>query len=559
MLVAMALSHPLLAIVERRPQTSPRVRHLVGGHSGREFHDIPSSSAALERAGRLADALAVPITTDRALHFFFQDPPRSAEFPQRVEVAEHGHVRIGGIGLVGIAARALVGTLRRAHQREPRPTHEHLGVAARRDDAEIEASRHLLRRADAGEEGVVPRRPRRRKYLRERAGEQRLDLIVRLPNGGRGSNDLRTNRIRFQTAHAQGVDRRFVEADHRAEGAGNQMQLVLDHEIGRRQRPTERPAFPWRRRAVEPVIVVAFRTTEQHAGVADPRQRREFVNRRDQECRQPAIDRLVHRDDGQWSVAAEVAFEIRTGNAQVVRRVRIRFQREGRRREARAAPGTVLQRDRRRIAVGVLLKSVGLATRRVRVSITPSAHDIRRRRLAHPQANLERPVTVALRVALAFKLQGADQARRARKLIERQQTQRVAHHHAHTRTVQCIGVPAMSETPQHHGERGKTEIRLRLAAARREEQEIDDPAIRVVRIGETGQIQQDERELEGTPFGVLYALALSQRETDGPIGHAERIERVRVFGEHGNAAFDPLGSNARIVQQCFRGIASSVR
>ena len=152
--------------------------------------------------------------------------------------------------------------LRGAHEREPGFAHEDLGAAARRRDAEIAAARDPLHRHGAGEEGIAPVRPRRREDPRVGACEQGLDLVLGLAHGGGGGHDLRAHRSMFgiaaeaptgtiaktaiegatEVAHAQRLDRGFVQPHHGAQRTGDEVQLVLDHEVGRRQRAIEAPA-----------------------------------------------------------------------------------------------------------------------------------------------------------------------------------------------------------------------------------------------------------------------------------------------------------------------------
>ena len=83
----------------------------------------------------------------------------------------------------------------------------------------------------------------------------------------------------------------------------------------------------------------------------------------------------------------------------------------------------------------------------------------------------------ASRIA-AHQLQCADDARGARKLVERQEAQRVAHQHRDAGAERAgIGDPAMRDRPG-----GEAEIGLGLAAAGREEQQIDDLAVVVQRV-----------------------------------------------------------------------------
>ena len=57
----------------------------------------------------LADALALPVGLDRVLDLLLEDPPRAAQLAQAVEVAEHRHVRVGGVLLVLVPAGVAVG------------------------------------------------------------------------------------------------------------------------------------------------------------------------------------------------------------------------------------------------------------------------------------------------------------------------------------------------------------------------------------------------------------------------------------------------------------------
>ena len=51
----------------------------------------------------------------------------------------------------------------------------------------------------------------------------------------------------------------------------------------------------------------------------------------------------------------------------------------------------------------------------------------------------------------------------------------------------------------------EAEIGLGLAAAGREEQQVGDLAIGMLAIGKSGEVEQDERELERPPFAVPAA------------------------------------------------------
>jgi hypothetical protein len=158
--------------------------------------------------------------------------------------------------------------------------------------------------------------------------------------------------------------------------------------------------------------------------------------------------------------------------------------------------------------------------------------------LADPQADLEGPGTEALRVALALELEGADQRGGAAELIEGQEAQGVAHQHADAGALQA----GVTQPAQDQGEGGEAEVGLRLAAAGREEQEVDDAAIAVRGIDDAGEVEQDEGELERAParrIDLLRALvvavtgALAHRGGDGAVGQLEREEGVGIAGEGG--------------------------
>ncbi len=103
----------LLDVVEANPQPPPRLGHLVGGHARGQLHDLREVLAVLEEPALFADPLAAAVGLDRVLNLFLEDPPRPAQLAQAVEVAEHRHVRVGGVLVVLVAARVAVGSARR--------------------------------------------------------------------------------------------------------------------------------------------------------------------------------------------------------------------------------------------------------------------------------------------------------------------------------------------------------------------------------------------------------------------------------------------------------------
>ena len=163
------------------------------------------------------------------------------------------------------------------------------------------------------------------------------------------------------------------------------------------------------------------------------------------------------------------------------------------------------------------------------------AHPVRGCAFAHPEPDLERPLAVALRGPFAQQFQRADERGSAAQLVEGEEAQRVAHDDAHARTGPAVGL-RMPEPAEHHREGRKAKVRLRLAAAGGEEEEVHDLTVRVRRVGEPRQIQQQEGELEGAPLRILQTGALLEGEEYCRVRHPEGIERLRVVGEHRDAA-----------------------
>ena len=204
-----------LPLVEGALQAAARLRDLVRRDARGQLHHLRECLAVLEEAAPLTDAPTLPVPPGGILNFLFEDPAGAAELAQAVEVAEHGHVRVGGVHLVSVPARVAVGLLGRAHQRKPHPAHHRLRVPARAGNTEIQTPGRRLRRLRLGEEGVPPAWAGRREHLGVRPPEQRLDLILRPAYRRGGRDDLRPHRVPVDLSYAQGFDRGFVEADHR--------------------------------------------------------------------------------------------------------------------------------------------------------------------------------------------------------------------------------------------------------------------------------------------------------------------------------------------------------
>ena len=114
--------------------------------------------------------------------------------------------------------------------------------------------------------------------------------------------------------------------------------------------------------SVEAARVMAIGAAEEGTRRPDPRKCRELIHRGDQERRQPAVGRLVHSHHRKRAIARELALKVRTDDPQLARLVIVRPERERVRLKPRATPGTVLERDRRRLAPGVVLELTDLAS-----------------------------------------------------------------------------------------------------------------------------------------------------------------------------------------------------
>ena len=119
------------------------------------------------------------------------------------------------------------------------------------------ARRHLAGRHGTGEEGVAPIRPRGREDAGGRTCEDRLHLVAGVAGRGRGGDDLGLERVRGDRPRtvvgAEPLDRRLIEPHHRSKRAGDQVEFVLDHQIGWGQRRIEhRSRGPERRHRRSP-------------------------------------------------------------------------------------------------------------------------------------------------------------------------------------------------------------------------------------------------------------------------------------------------------------------
>ncbi len=116
----------------------------------------------------------------------------------------------------------------------------------------------------------------------------------------------------------------------------------------------------------------------------------------------------------------------------------------------------------------------------------------------------------------------------------------------------------MAKTPQHDREGRQAEVGLRLAAAGWEEEQVHELAVRLFRVGERGEVEQDEGELEGAPLRPAFRehvrVSPPERLGDGSVGHAEGVEGLFVSLQRGDSLLHSVGGELRAPQE-FLGSA----
>jgi hypothetical protein len=217
--------------------------------------------------------------------------------------------------------------------------------------------------------------------------------------------------------------------------------------------------------------------TEEGAALPDPGQAGELIDGSDQERRQPAIDRLVDGQHWQRPVSGKIARVVGAAKLQVARRHRIRHALKRLTAERRAAPRAGF--DRRRRPVAPSHETANPSDGRVVPGGAPTAESVRRSVRADPEPDLDRPVSkqpppiVSKSGFVAHQLQRADDTCGTRLLVQSQQAQRVAHNNTDAGAEDA----RVRQAAMGNREGSKAEIRLALAAAGWEEQQIHDFAV----------------------------------------------------------------------------------
>ena len=220
-LAVLALPAVLLRLA-RDPELVEHLRDVGGGLArGQLLEDQAAASLAAA-----AEHAALDVVLDQAAH--------PAQLAQRVEVTDQRHVRVGrGAGL------AAEHRPRRLQLRDVHPDQHLLEPPAGRAHPQVAPPRSLIAIlvgiALQREERVARVEPRRREDL-EPAVKQPRNLIAGAADRRGRRDHLRPQPLAVDRPGAQLVDRRLVQADEAAERAADQMQLVLDDQVGRAQR-----------------------------------------------------------------------------------------------------------------------------------------------------------------------------------------------------------------------------------------------------------------------------------------------------------------------------------
>jgi hypothetical protein len=141
----------------------------------------------------LPDAASTVEANEARAHLVLDDAAATAELAQAVEVPEQRHVGIRRVVPVAASAFLLVDARGCGHQREVGAEEDDLEAAPLRGDAEVEAP---VARARPGvvegldgnrlrEERITDIRPWRREDVDIAPREERVDLLLRAPHGGR--------------------------------------------------------------------------------------------------------------------------------------------------------------------------------------------------------------------------------------------------------------------------------------------------------------------------------------------------------------------------------------
>ena len=272
------------------------LRDVLAGDAGCQLADV--ADAALRQRGPLDHAHLHPVGT--SLHVVLGQALHAAQLAQRVEVADHGHVRICRL------AEAIEQRLGGGQECRVDPNQHRRSRTAGGADPEVAPSRLVLDRSLDREVVVLHVQPMRWEY-RHAAHEDVVHLLAGFADRSRRRDDLRLDRMFAELPAAQLVDGGLIQPDHGAKRPADQVELVLDDQV----RWTDRAdvldlggteslsglvvaiairALP------EQAMSLAFLAdpAEQRAHLASPRHHGELVHGGDHHRRGTVVDLLVH-------------------------------------------------------------------------------------------------------------------------------------------------------------------------------------------------------------------------------------------------------------------------
>ena len=385
--------------------------------------------------------------------------------------------------------------------------------------ADIEPARTLVVRLR--EVRIILRQPRRREH-RELPRIQAPHLLARHADRRGGGDVLGTN----PAPDEQSVEPRLVQPRDRPQGAGDEVQLVLDDQLRRARAGAG-----------------ADSGAKESTRALLPCDACELVDGADQQRRRLRVEGFVHHVAGQWTrVGAELARRLDAVEMELLlrRMVSVRCV------ERRAAPRAAFQQQfvaRLGPAAPELLDEFPGLIEPVGADLSPN-----------PDADVDRGLAQPLRISPANQLQGAHHARRPFELLPGQQAQRVAHEGRGASA--RVGV---LQTAPNDEERDQPQVRLGLAAAGGKPDEVQDVAELVVLSDRGHHDREQKRQLKGTPTVVLRPrFAASDMVSPAhlvehrPIGQPERLRRAPVVVQRPHACPHAVERDVHPVRDAFR-------
>jgi hypothetical protein len=122
----------------------------------------------------------------------------------------------------------------------------------------------------------------------------------------------------------QGINHGLIEPRHRSQGTGDQVQFILDHQVGRGKLLTGQWHASVRiTRTVKSIGIVSIYFSKERACLTGPRQSRELIHCGDQEARQAAVDGFIHSNNRQVLIAMKSALVVRAMHPQVGWSIRV--------------------------------------------------------------------------------------------------------------------------------------------------------------------------------------------------------------------------------------------